>query len=226
MSVFITANLGRHVDTAEFLANVRVIDDEAGRGTVIGFQEIDEADTPNEHHGLRRVLEDFTWAGWQTREPIGFGDRWKIQRDEVVKAATGLKVGRVGLSPARTITDAVATHTSGAELAFLDVHYPRNDPRLLSRWRDVRQAHADRIAHHHAEGRTVVWFSDVNRRSFMPLHRAERTLAHHGLDWVRCVEHPDGAQIEVLARGSIDLTIDGHDAQWARVRLTNPKEHR
>ncbi|GAW54758.1 hypothetical protein [Nocardioides sp. PD653] len=225
MVLLVTANLGRHVNTAEFLRNVRAIDDEAGRGTVIGFQEIDEADTPNEHHGLRRVLNGFTWAGWDTREPIAFGDRWKIEHDEVVKAAAGLKIGRVGLSPARTITDTVATHASGAELAFLDVHYPRNDPRLLSRWRDVRRAHVDRIDYHQAQGCSAVWFSDVNRRSFPLLHPAERTLAHHGLDWIRFVPHPDGAQLRVEDTGSIDLTIDGHEAQWARVSLTHPKEH-
>lgn len=222
MPLFVSANLGRHVDTAEFLANVRRIDDEAGRGAVIGFQEIDEADTPNEHAGLRKVLDGFDFAGWETREPIAFGDRWQIRRHDVTKGAPGL----ARLSPARTITEALAVHHSGAELVFLGLHYPRNDPRLRVRWSDLRTRHKERIDYHHALRRTVVWFSDVNRVRFTPLHPAERTLAHKGLDWIRVVEHPDGAQVDVEDTGLINLTIDGHDAPWARVSLHHPKEKR
>ena len=218
MALFVTANLGRHVDTREFLANVRAIDDETGAGAVIGFQEIDEADTPNEHHGLRQVLDGYSWAGWSTREPLALGGRWTVHRDDVRKGAPGLE----RLSPARTITEADARHASGAELTFLDLHYPRNDPRLLSRWNQLRAAHQDRVLASIARGRTVVWFSDVNRVRFPKFHPAERTLAHHGLDWIRCVEHPAGAQVHVVDSGSIDLTIDGHDAQWVRVALHTP----
>lgn len=221
MPLFVTANLGRHVDTAEFLRNVRAIDDEAGRGTVIGFQEIDEADAPNEHAGLRKVLgDDFGFAGWSTREPIVFGNRWTKRREEIVKAAKGL----VRLSPARSITECVLEHANGQRLVFLDVHYPRNDPRLVTRWGDVRRKHRERVNYWVARGYTVVWFSDVNRVRFAPLHRDERTLTRHGLDWIRCVEAPGGTQIEVTETGSIDLTIDGHDAQWARVVLHLAKE--
>jgi len=223
MVLLITANLGRGVTRGTFLRNVRAIDDEAGRGTIIGFQEIDEDDTPPEHRGLRRVLgDDFTFAGWDTREPIALGDRWNKRQEDVTRGATGL----ARLSPARTITEAVVVHESGAELAALNLHYPRNIPALASRWQVLRAAHRDRVAHHYAAGRTVVWFADVNRVRFAPLMQRERTLAHRGLDWIRCVEHPNGVQLRVVETGSIDLTIDGHDAQWARVALHAPKERR
>jgi hypothetical protein len=222
MPLLISANLGRHVDTAEFLANVRRLDDEAGTGTVIGFQEIDELDTPNEHHGLRTVLDGFDFAGRDTREPIALGPRWTKHHDNVTKGAPGL----ARLSPARTITETLAVHHSGAELVFLNLHYPRNDPALLERWQQLRAAHRERINRHHAEGRTVVWFSDVNRTRFTPLHPAERTLAHKGLDWIRCVEHPKSAQLNVVDHGLIPLSIDGHDAPWVRVELHTPNEHR
>ena len=52
----------------------------------------------------------------------------------------------------------------------------------------------------------------------------EQTLAHHGLDWIKCVQAPGGTQLKVTETGSIDLTIDGHDAQWARVELYRPEE--
>lgn len=219
MPLFITANLGRHVDVQEFLTNVRAIDDEAGRGTVIGFQEIDEADTPNEHAGLRQVLgEAFGFAGWPTRVPIAYGDRWRKVREDVVKASRGL----VRLSPARVITEVVLEHADGSVLVFLDVHFPRKDPRLFSRWRSVRAKLRARIAYWHERGFTVVWTGDANRVHLERLHPGERTLAHHGLDWIRCVEHPAGAQVHVVDSGSIDLTIDGHDAQWVRVALHTP----
>lgn len=223
MPLFITGNLGRHVDVAEFLANVRAIDEEAGRGTVIGFQEIDEADTPNEHAGLRAVLGAFfAFAGWLTRVPIAYGDRWSARRETVTKAARGL----ARLSPARVITEALLEHANGALLVVLNLHFPRKDPRLLGRWRSVEARLRKRIAYWHARGVTVVWMADANRVRLAPLHKLERTLAHHGLDWIRCIEHPDGVQLEVVDTGSIDLTIDGHDAQWARVKMHLPKESR
>lgn len=222
MPLFVTANLGRHVDTAEFLANVRAIDEEAGRGTVIGFQEIDEDDTPNEHRGLRVVLDGFAFAGWDTRVPIAYGDLWSKRREDVVKAARGL----VRLSPARVITETELVHGSGVEVVFLDVHFPRKDPRLFTRWRSVQAKVRRRLARHYRRGKTSVWFTDANRVHLEQMHPAERTLAHHGLDWIRAVEHPDGARLRVTDTGSIPLTIDGHDAQWARVEMHTSKETR
>lgn len=223
MPLFITANLGRHVDVAEFLANVRAIDEEAGRGAVIGFQEIDENDTPNEHAGLRAILGAFfAFAGWATRVPIAFGERWSKRREDVVRAARGL----ARLSPVRMITEVLLEHDSGAQLVVLDVHFPRKDPRLFSRWRSVRAKLRRRIRYWHQLGFTVVWMGDANRVHLEPMHPDERVLAHHGLDGIRCVEHPGGVQLRVVETGSIDLTIDGHDAQWARVELHTPKERR
>lgn len=223
MPLLVTANLGRHVDVDEFLDNVRAIDQEAGRGTVIGFQEIDENDTPNEHAGLRRILGVmFAFAGFLTRVPIAFGDRWSKGRENVIKAARGL----ARLSPARVITEAELEHDNGATVVFLSVHFPRNDPRLLTRWFSVEAAMKRRIRYWHARGRTVVWMGDANRVRIAQLHPAERTLAHHGLDWIRVIEHPDGAQVERLEDGLINLTIDGHDALWVLVAINLPKEHR
>lgn len=218
MPLFVSANLGRHVNTAEFLANVRRIDDEAGRGAVIGFQEIDEDDTPNEHHGLRAVLDDFAFAGWDTRVPIAFGDKWSKAREGVVQAAPGL----ARLSPARVITETLLEHDNGAEVAFLNLHFPRNDPRLLSRWFSVERKLQARLGWWHDRGITTAWTTDANRVRLPAMHPAERTLAHKGLDWIRCVEHPDGAQFDVVDTGVIALTIDGHDAPWARVEINNP----
>jgi hypothetical protein len=222
MPLLVTANLGRHVDTAEFLRNVRSIDDDAGRGTIIGFQEIDEADTPNEHHGLRQVLDGFDFAGWDTRVPIAFGDRWSKVQENIVQAARGL----ARMSPARVITETLLEHDNGSTLAVLNLHFPRNDPRLLTRWASVERKLEQRLAWWHDRGVTAVWTADANRVRLGPMHPVERTLAHHGLDWVRCVEHPNGAQLYVEQTGSINLTLDGHDAQWARVHISPPKETR
>jgi hypothetical protein len=223
MPLFVSANLGRHVDTAEFLRNVRALDDEAGRGTVIGFQEIDEADTPNEHAGLRKVLgDDFDFAGRDTRVPIAFGDKWSKVQEDVIKAAHGL----ARLSPARVITETLLEHDNGCTLAVLDLHFPRNDPRLLTRWVSVERKLEQRLDWWNHRGISAVWTADANRVHLAPMHPDEVTLVHHGLDWIRAVEHPDGAQLHVEDTGLINLTIDGHDAPWVRLSLTHPKEHR
>lgn len=216
MPSFFTANFGRHVGTPEFLHNLRKVDDEAGAGAVIFTQEIDEADTPNEHQGMRLVLgDDFSFAGWKTHEPIAFGAAWEVLEERVVKGASGL----ARLSPARTITEAIARYGK-TEIVALGMHYPRNDPRLLSRWQQLREAHHDLIAHHHDKGRTVVWGSDVNRSQFTLLHRDEYTLARQGLDWIRCIEAPSAHNlIEPRGTGVVNLTIDGHNAPWAKVRF-------
>jgi hypothetical protein len=222
MAAIITGNFGRHVSTAEFLANVRDVDDELGLGAVLNLQEVDEDDTPNEHHGFHHEMLELDWAGWETREPIGFGKNWTIEDQQVTKGSPGVR----RLSPARTITEAVAKHKSGLLVAFLNTHYPRNSPELLDEWKQLRQVHVQRTEHYFERGITSVSSTDANRVSFMPLHHGDRILAHRGLDWIRCTEHPDGTQLEVIKRFSIDLTIDGHDAQGALVELHNPKEHR
>ncbi|MBB3041036.1 endonuclease/exonuclease/phosphatase family protein [Nocardioides soli] len=223
MALLVTANLGRGADTAEFLRNVRAIDAEAGSGAVIGFQEIDEDDRPDEHGALRHVLgRAFSFTNWHTRVPIGYGRRWKRKRSQAISASAGL----FRLSPARVISEAVLVHDRGLELVVLNVHFPRNDPRLLSRWRSVDAKLRKRIAHWHARGRTVVWLGDANRGRLGPMHPLEQTLAHDGLDWIRVIKHPAGAQVRRTDTGTVDLTIDGHDALWARVDLHTPKEHR
>lgn len=215
MPLLISANLGRHVDNAEFLANVRRLDEEAGRGVVFAPQEVDEADAPDEHAGLRRLLPGLRWAGWATHEPIGLGERWTSLRTGVVKGSRGL----ARLSPARTITEVVARHESGAALVVLNLHYPRRDPRLWLRWQQLRRAHRARIRYWVDRGYSVVWLADVNRTRFARLHPDERTVAHRGLDWIRFIPAPGGARMRVLETGTIDMSIDGHDAVWARVEL-------
>lgn len=223
MALLVTANLGRGVDTGEFLRNVRAIDSETGAGTIIGFQEIDEDDAPDEHAGLRTILgRAFGFVGFDTRVPIAYGPRWAVRRDRTIRASRGL----ARLSPARVITEAVLVHDDGAEIVVLNVHFPRRDVRLLSRWRSVETKLRRRIRHHHRRGRTVVPLGDFNRARLGALHPAERVLAHDDLDWIRVVEHPAGARLRRVDTGTVDLTIDGHDALWARVDLHTPKEHR
>lgn len=216
MVVFITANLGRHVGTKAFRENLNRIHRHAGGGTVIGFQEIDENDGPNEHQIIREAMgKVFDFAGWSTHEPIALGSKWSVRRDNVIKGSTGL----ARLSPARKITECLAEYDNGAEILFMNLHYPRKDRRLSTRWVALRVAHKRRVNHWTKQGVTVVYNTDANRVKFKPVHRNERVLAHDGLDHIRCVEAPEGARIKVTGGGVIGLSIDGHDAPYVEVSL-------
>lgn len=214
MPTFIQANLGRHVTAGEFIANVRWLAGKATPGTVLSFNEIDEADTPNEHRDLARHLLGVDWSGWHSREPVGFGSAWEVVSSTVLPGCPGL----VRLSPARTITRTEARH-NGVPVVHLALHYPRRHPLLASRWKQLRRVHAELVHDEVAQGNTVVWSADVNRLDFVPLHPKERTIARKGLDVIRVIEAPGGAQVEVTASGVHQLSIDGHDAPWARVKL-------
>lgn len=227
-----TANLGRGVGTPEFVANVRRLKDRIPNPAVIGFQEIDEADTPNEHAVLRDVFPGRTWAGWATDEgvpvrcPIGVPHLWEIVPGTArVSSGSG---GVAHLTPPRKVVEAVI-HPDGQPdltVAVLNWHSPRNDHRLDDERRDTIAKVVERLDALKVDGRDVLATTDANDLALLqhwPGLRATgvRILAHAGLDYVLHLPAPaNGLAVEKVKQGSVDLTIDGHNAHWATVRLT------
>lgn len=212
MSTWLTANLGRGVTVDVFQRNVDRIDKFAPTG--VGFQEVDEADIPNEWKYIKGTLgPDYAFACEGTHDPIAVLKVWgKITDENIVKGSKGV----AKLSPARTVNEAIIDRP-GIRFVFQNLHYPRNDARLDAAWADLLRAHKDRLDYWWAQNVPVIWTSDTNRLRFPPLHGHERTLAHHGLDVVRYLPARKGTpSFEKHGDGTINLTIDGHNGQYAR----------
>jgi len=216
----LTANLGRGVTEAELTANVHRL---RHSKAVKGFQEIDEADRPEEHAVLAREIPP-GWAAFDTRVPINVPPPWRIVRTRITRACDGLP----HFTPHRLITQALIElldddHVT-PRLVVVNLHFPRRAPQTLTRRRSCRRALRAVITYWHGLGYTVVWMGDTNQVRMRKMHDLEQPVVDAGLDHIRVVPHPDGVQVEVLRTGSVDLTIDGHDAHYARLRLTTPKE--
>jgi len=217
----LTANLGRGVTEAELTANVHKL---RHSKAVKGFQEIDEADRPEEHAVLARELPP-GWAAFDTRVPINVPPPWRIVRTRITKACDGL----AHFTPHRVITQALIellddNQSVTPRLVVVNLHFPRRSLQTLTRRRKCRRALRAVIAYWHGLGVTVVWMGDTNQVRMRKMHDLEQSVVDAGLDHIRVVPHPEGVQVEVLRKGSVDLTIDGHDAHYARLRLTTPKE--
>ena len=213
----LTANLGRGVTEGELVANVRAL---GHRWAVKGFQEIDEDDDPEEHAVLAREMQP-GWAAFDTRVPISVPPPWRIVRVRITKACDGL----AHVTPLRVITQALIEQLGvpgPPRLVIVNTHFPRRTLRTVTRRRACRRALREVIAYWHDRGYTAIWMGDTNTVQMRPMHELEQPIVDAGLDHIRVIPHPNGVQVEVLTTRDIDLTIDGHDAHLARLRLTPP----
>lgn len=219
----LTTNWGRHVSAAEFRANVLKVLDTDDRA-VLGIQELDEADKPDEHAILHAAIDPRDHrVGWQTMEPIVIPYALRVHQRVVTFACKGL----AQVTPTRFIVEAEISNPAQPKVppvVVMNQHPPINRPVARSRrWRQ-RRVHKARVRYWYRLGYTVVWMGDMNDPAYPKMHRLEQTAVHAGLDYIRYVEHPRGAQVELRGVGTVDLTIDGHNAHWARLRLTPPKK--
>lgn len=211
--ILATANLGRGVDDEAFEENVWNLWGSLP-GACIGFQEIDEADTPDEHEIIDKAMHRGNFAGWQTHTPIKRPFRWRIAGESVIPACKGL----AHLTPHKSIVETHLFHEdSDRHLIVLNVHFPRRDPRLWSRRRQCRRKLRERLDHWWGLGFTVVWMGDTNTPRMRSVHPRERTLTAGRIDYIRVLEHPNGPRAEIRQTGTVQLSIDDHDAQWVRV---------
>lgn len=218
--IVVTANLGRGVSPAKFRANLRRVH-RRFRSAVIGLQEIDEADLPNEHRITRQVLgKRYRFAGWNTSVPIAFTRQWRRKRTRVSKACNGL----AKFSPRRWIVAQVIKRKGRPGLppiVVLNTHWPINRPQTQALRADCQKALNEEVEYWYDKGYSIVVLGDFNGWPSRT-HARERRVVSAGLDHIRVIEHPEGAQIKVVRTGKIRLTIDPHNAHWAKLRLRRP----
>jgi hypothetical protein len=211
----LTANLGRGVDAAEFRDNVdKIIKETPGNNRFFQFQEIDEADTPEEMRYLKKKLsETHRFAGLQTHVPIAVPRTFKVQNRSVVVATEGVD----HLSPRRHVVQAYVSPMEHPDeiVCASNTHLPRDAPALSH-----ARTKADEVLRERLNQGAAGWLTaDLNSPRYPKLSKNEIRLVDARLDVIRAYER-SGVIIERLNTGSIDLTIDGHNAHWARVLIT------
>lgn len=230
----VTANIGRHVKPPEAAHNIRAVVDgfrpQWWRQTpaAIGWQEIDEADTPDEHGILHRTVKTFTpkatIAGFATAVPIVVPPGWRIVKERVTPTCPG----RPKITPMRVCVQAMIEHEeTGIRIVLANGHYPHNAWDL---WR-ICQKSWELIVNKWTElGYTVVTTRDRNKRGNVdPLSPFEVPLLPANLlDKISFIQAPPGprsVRVQVGRVRTVKLSIDGHDAHGVPLTFT-PLESR
>lgn len=218
--IVVTANLGRGASPAKVRANLRRVH-RRFRSAIIGLQEIDEADKPNEHRITRQVLgKRYRYAGWHTFTPIAFTRRWRRKRTRVRKLCNGL----AKFTPRRFVV-AQALKRKGRPglppIVVLNTHWPINRPQTQALRRDCQETLQAEVDYWFGLGYSIVILGDFNGWPDR-MHARERRVVSAGLDHIRVIEHPRGCQVKVIRTGKIKMNIDPHNAHWAKLRLSRP----
>lgn len=217
----VTANLGRGASVREFTHNARRLKrDVPGKHRFFGFQEVDEADAPEEFDILKRIFGNtHRFAGVDTSVPIAVPKTFEIAREQTTFASPGV----ARLSPHRELVQAVV-HPDGkpeAKIVATNIHLGRNIPELKEEREQARITVKERLDHWRDNGVPAWLTADLNSERYGKLSTNEKRWVSARLDYIR--GYPSGGvKMKLLKKGVVNLTIDGHDAQWARVLVTWP----
>lgn len=214
------ANLGRGVPITEYRRNLRAVLAAAGPRALIGWQEIDEADLPNEMDDLIRLTQHtHKIVGTETTSPIAVPLHLPIIEQQITPACKGLALFTIP----RPIVEVVVEVGPNLTFAALDLHVPIDRPETQGLRADAVAKLQERAAARKAQGHAGVWISDTNHRTGWPrIVHGERTVTDAGIDKAKAWASP-GRRVVVTDRQTVPLTIDGHDAHGARV-MVEPRD--
>lgn len=219
--VVTTANLGRGVSIDEFKENVDRLNKKVpGTHRFFGFQEVDEADKPEEMAYIRNVFaKTHRFVGSKTAVPLAIPRTFQVARGTVTFASTGV----AEFSPHREMVQAIV-YPEGKpadKVVATGIHLGRNVKELQDARAQATAVIEKRLAYYQAKGLPAWLTADLNAKRFKKLGDKEQRWVSAGLDHVR--GYPaGGVQFELLQTGTVDLTIDGHNAEWAKVKVTWP----
>lgn len=208
------ANLGRGVSVAEFRRNADLVLEAGGKRAVFAFQEIDEADLPNEMDYLvDRLARTHKVAGARTAVPIFVPNHFALLSESQALGCRGL----AKFTPLRPINEAAIGIGPNLEPTLFNFHIPLDRPETQARRVQMRRnvrARAKRRP-------TGLWIADTNTRHGWPtIVPGERSVTSAGID--RAKAWSADRCVEVTDRRTIPLSIDGHDGHVARIRWERP----
>lgn len=221
----VTANIGRGYRPGEAADNFLRVR-HGFPGAVIGWQEVDEADSANEHKLLAHTFgpEHYRNVAMARAVPISIPAAWTVVPGSarVTKACKWL----AHATPDRWIVEVLATHPLLSEpVRFANGHYPlaRLGGRLgKSRWEDCHGAWTERAKEWHETGIMTLTTRDSNRLRRMPkLHPTERQLLPNAISRISVV--PGSVAVTKVGHRDVNLTIDGHNARGVTLVLSAKK---
>jgi hypothetical protein len=224
----VTANIGRGVSADVAHANIHQI--AVGfPGAFVGFQEIDEADAPDEtalvhtrfptpdgtpptplHDVLATEAQGtyefagFTGPGWKRATPIAVPTAWAILRHSVRKSSDGL----AHVTPNRVIVSArcqPVENPAFPPVVFLNGHYPLAHKKPAKElWKNCQAAWTERAHEIHdrpAGGFTIISTRDTNHHGPMPkIHPDETQLLKRGIDRISVITAPPSSKHHLTVR--------------------------
>lgn len=234
----VTANIGRGVPTAVARRNIALVL-RRWPSASIGWQEIDEADGPDEHQLLHEYLkkvarphvdelglrvpsrvDSLRAVGWMTAVPVFVPPGWRILERYIDKTCDG----RTGVTPTRVCVQVLLEHVATRRrLVRLNGHYPHGAPDL---WEQCDAAWQLIAAAWRSTGYASIATRDVNQARRVPLHKTERLLLGAGLDKITFVPGSNdlGVRVQQAAPGRrVPLSIDGHDALGMTLIVKPPR---
>lgn len=208
-----TANIGRKETAQHRKDNLRRLKHATMdmENLLIGFQEIDEADSGDEHGMLDSLWPSRQWSGFGDATPVLITRALNRRTARVSKTCEG----RAHVTPHRVCVQSVC-EIGDYKFVHMNGHYPFNAPDLR---RDCNREWT-RLAHEWFErGFTVITTRDTNWHGNMPkLHPKERLLTKAGaIDRITVIENK--IKVRVSKRHRVNLTIDGHDAVGLTLNL-------
>ena len=211
-------NFGRGVSADRFEENLdRVIKETPGSHRFFQFQEINEANPGVDELKMikAKLGKTHRFVGTKTHVPIAIPRSFKVDRRIVNVASEGVD----RLSPRRHVVQAIV-HPDGhptAKVVPTNTHFARDAKAL----RKVR-GDADAMLRKRLDIDLSAWLTaDLNSQFYSTLGKDELKLISARLDYLRAYPRA-GVRMQCMRTGTINLTIDGHNAHWARIKITWP----
>jgi hypothetical protein len=225
----ICVNWGRGYEPGEFKENVlrvmKIVD--RREHCVILPQELDEEPDPaKEHKVLNSMLEPGTKkVFWRSHEPIILSPDFKIhRRRRRLTMGSGKEIGGPEGTGPRRYAVTCASEYKGIYLGWGNTHPHRRMPGHR-RVEDARIQGEDIFSQELSAlrrwngGMSGIWAADMNDTIVPQLVPNEKVAIRRGLDHMRYWEHPKGASLTLIDKGTLNGTIDNHDPLWARFRV-------
>lgn len=189
----------------------------------MNLQEIDEADSGNEHSWLRKDFREYKWCNFRTRVPIGVGRiGWRTDKPTTIFGHKGI----AKLTPHRPISKVPIWRrwNRRKRLVMYNNHLTRLGARggklaLRKRYHAEYIRKLSRDVHEEVDGNgeTALIHGDFNTRREPKIHPRQRVLMHRGLDWIIVVEPEKPRKgkpkvhVDVKQKRVVPMNIDGHD---------------